>query len=202
MAHVGDVHHPVHIIASPAEELLQHVLHDIAAQVADVGEVVHGGAAGVHLHAGRECGCLNSSFLWVAELYRYISTDSFYVSEPADSSRRLLRYCSSMSFSKNSSRDRGCIQLFLLPGPVTLDLVHARRRRWRPFPRRLRTTWAGTPTAVAVLRHLAEDHGVGGDAGVVPHREGAQHLGAGRTPSHCCPGWGGACPGPCRCRPG
>ncbi|CAN4072558.1 DUF based on E rectale Gene description, partial [Dysosmobacter welbionis] len=37
VAHVGDVHHPVDIIASPAEELLQHVLHDITAQVADVG---------------------------------------------------------------------------------------------------------------------------------------------------------------------
>ena len=50
VAHVGDVHHPVHVIAVVAQELLQHVLHDIGAQIADVGEVVHGGAAGVHLH--------------------------------------------------------------------------------------------------------------------------------------------------------
>ncbi len=50
VAHVGDVHDPVHVIAAVAQELLQHVLHDVGAQVADVGEVVHRGAAGVHLH--------------------------------------------------------------------------------------------------------------------------------------------------------
>ena len=50
VAHVGDVHHPVHLIALVPQELLQHVLHDVGAQVADVGEVVDGGAAGVHLH--------------------------------------------------------------------------------------------------------------------------------------------------------
>ena len=58
MAHVGDVHDPVHVVAGIAQELLQHVLHDVAAQVADVGEVVHRGAAGVHFHmaggVGRE----------------------------------------------------------------------------------------------------------------------------------------------------
>ena len=31
----------------------------------------------------------------------------------------------------------------------------------------------------AVLRHRAEDHGARGNAGVVPHGEGAQYLGAG-----------------------
>ncbi len=50
VAHVGDVHDPVHVIAVIAQKLLQHVLHDIGAQVADVGKVVHRGAAGVHLH--------------------------------------------------------------------------------------------------------------------------------------------------------
>ena len=33
-----------------AQVLLQHILHDVGPEVADVGEVVHGGAAGVHLH--------------------------------------------------------------------------------------------------------------------------------------------------------
>ena len=50
VAHVGDVHDPVDVVALVAEEFLQHVLHDIGAEVADVGEVVHRGAAGVHLH--------------------------------------------------------------------------------------------------------------------------------------------------------
>ena len=53
VAHVGDVHHPVHAVSGAAQILLQHVLHDIAAQVPDVGEVVHRGSAGVHLHMAR-----------------------------------------------------------------------------------------------------------------------------------------------------
>ena len=56
VAHVGDVHDPVHVVAGPAQEFLQHVLHDVGAQVADVGEVVHRGAAGVHLHPARGVG--------------------------------------------------------------------------------------------------------------------------------------------------
>ena len=50
VSHVGDVHDAVHVVSGVAQVLLQHVLHDIGAQVADVGKVVHGGAAGVHLH--------------------------------------------------------------------------------------------------------------------------------------------------------
>ena len=56
VSHVGDVHDAGDVIARVAEQLLQHVLHDIAAQVADVGKVVHCGAAGVHLHPGRGYG--------------------------------------------------------------------------------------------------------------------------------------------------
>ena len=29
MAHVGDVHHPVHVVAVVAQKLLQHILHDV-----------------------------------------------------------------------------------------------------------------------------------------------------------------------------
>ena len=56
VAHVGDVHHPRHVVAGVAQQLLQRVLHDVAAQVADVGEVVHRGAAGVHGHPARLVG--------------------------------------------------------------------------------------------------------------------------------------------------
>ena len=50
VSHIGDVHDAVHIVPGVAQVLLQHVLHDVGAQVADVGKVVHRGAAGVHLH--------------------------------------------------------------------------------------------------------------------------------------------------------
>ena len=56
---------------------------------------------------------------------------------------------------------------------------------WSTLPTKLvfspamRTTRAGTPTAVAVFRDLLQYHGVGGDPGPVPHLEGSQHLGPG-----------------------
>ena len=54
VADVGDVHDAVHAVARKTQVLFQHILHDVGAQVADVGKVVHGRAAGVHLHmAGR-----------------------------------------------------------------------------------------------------------------------------------------------------
>ena len=56
VAHVGDVHDPVHIVAHIAQVLLQHILHDVAAEVADVGKVIHRGAAGIHLHVARRVG--------------------------------------------------------------------------------------------------------------------------------------------------
>ncbi len=51
MPHVGNIHHPVHVEAHKAQVFLQHVLHDIAPEVADMGEMVDRRAAGVHLHA-------------------------------------------------------------------------------------------------------------------------------------------------------
>ena len=48
--HIGDVHDAVHVVPGEAEVLLQHVLHDIAPEVPDVGEVVHRRAAGIHFH--------------------------------------------------------------------------------------------------------------------------------------------------------
>ena len=50
VAHVRDVHDTVDAVAGIAQELFQHVLHDIAAEVADVGEMIHRGAAGIHFH--------------------------------------------------------------------------------------------------------------------------------------------------------
>ena len=54
VAHIGDVHYPVHTVSGVAEVFLQDVLHDIAAEIADMGEMIHRGAAGIHFHmAGR-----------------------------------------------------------------------------------------------------------------------------------------------------
>ena len=48
MADVRDVHHALDGIAHVAQALFEHVLHNIAAQVADVGEVIDRRAAGIH----------------------------------------------------------------------------------------------------------------------------------------------------------
>ena len=48
MADVRDVHHALDGIAHVAQTLLEHVLHNIAAQVADVGKVIDRRAAGIH----------------------------------------------------------------------------------------------------------------------------------------------------------
>ena len=50
MAHVGDVHNAMDIVAGVAHILLQHVLHEVGAEVTDMGKVVHGRAAGIQLH--------------------------------------------------------------------------------------------------------------------------------------------------------
>ena len=59
MAYVRDVHDAVDTVPGIAQELFQHVLHDIAAEVADVGEVIHRGAAGIHFHMAR---CVGGEF--------------------------------------------------------------------------------------------------------------------------------------------
>ena len=63
VSHVGDVHDAVHVVSGVAQVFLQHILHDIAAEVADVGKVIHRGAAGVHLHQIRVIG--NKAFFFM-----------------------------------------------------------------------------------------------------------------------------------------
>ena len=46
VAHIGDVHHALEVVAGIAQITVQNVLHDVGAQIADMGK----GAAGVHLH--------------------------------------------------------------------------------------------------------------------------------------------------------
>ena len=50
VTYVGDVHDAVDAVAGIPQELFQHVLHNVAAEVADVGKVIHRGAAGIHFH--------------------------------------------------------------------------------------------------------------------------------------------------------
>ena len=50
MAHIGDVHNPLDIVAGIAQGFLQHIFHNIGTQVANVGVVIHRGAAGVHFY--------------------------------------------------------------------------------------------------------------------------------------------------------
>ena len=65
MAHVRDVHDPLDGISQIAQGLFQHILHNIGAQIADVGKMVNRGAAGVHLHQLRVVG--NKQFLLVGQ---------------------------------------------------------------------------------------------------------------------------------------
>ena len=50
VSHICDIHNPGDLVAVPPKELLQHILHQIAAQVPDVGEMVNGRSAGIHAH--------------------------------------------------------------------------------------------------------------------------------------------------------
>ena len=56
MAYIRDVHDPLNIIAQISEILFQYILHDIAAEVADMGKVVYRRAAGVHFNLSRFVG--------------------------------------------------------------------------------------------------------------------------------------------------
>ena len=58
VAHVGDVHDVVHLVAVVVERTDQEVFENVSAEVADVGEMVHRRAATVHAHGGnafRKC---------------------------------------------------------------------------------------------------------------------------------------------------
>ncbi len=61
MAHVGDIHHALDRIALIAQELFQDILHDIAAQVADMGEMIDRRAAGIHFD---KIGVIGDKFLF------------------------------------------------------------------------------------------------------------------------------------------
>ena len=50
VAHVGDIHDPLHRISQIPQGFFQHVLHNVGTEVANVGIVVHRGSAGVHFH--------------------------------------------------------------------------------------------------------------------------------------------------------
>ena len=65
MAHIGDVHNPLDIVAGVAQGFFQHIFHNIGTQVADVGVVIHRGSAGVHLHLLGIVG--NKQFLLVGQ---------------------------------------------------------------------------------------------------------------------------------------
>ena len=65
MADVSDVHDPLDVIAQIPQGLFQHIFHNVGAQVADVGVMVHRGAAGVHFHQIRVVG--NKQLLFMGQ---------------------------------------------------------------------------------------------------------------------------------------
>ena len=56
VAHIGDIHDTLYVIAQITQGFFQHILHNIGAEVADVGVVVYRRAAGVHFHLVRVVG--------------------------------------------------------------------------------------------------------------------------------------------------
>ena len=65
MTHVRDVHSTGYVVSRVAEIFFQHVLHNVGAEVADVGEMIDRGTAGVHLHLAGLVG--NKVFFLVGE---------------------------------------------------------------------------------------------------------------------------------------
>ena len=56
MAHIGDVHDTLDIVALIAQSLFQHIFHNVGAQVANMGIVIDRRAAGVHFDDARIVG--------------------------------------------------------------------------------------------------------------------------------------------------
>ena len=50
MSYIGDVHNTLYIISDIAQVLFEHVLHNVAAEIAYVRKVIHGRTAGVHIY--------------------------------------------------------------------------------------------------------------------------------------------------------
>ena len=63
VAHVGDVHDVVHLVAVVLERTDQEVFENVRAEVADVGEMVHRRATTVHAHGGNAFGECEYFFL-------------------------------------------------------------------------------------------------------------------------------------------
>ena len=61
MADVGHIHHARDIITDVTQKFFQHILHDIGSEVADMGKMIHGGTAGIHLHLA---GFVRDKFLY------------------------------------------------------------------------------------------------------------------------------------------
>ena len=96
MADVCDVHDALHGIARVAEVFFQHILHDIAAQIANMRKVIDRRAAGIHFDQLRVIG--DKFFLFVCgrvvKIHRQVS---FFVSLICSSSSAMRRLSSSIS---------------------------------------------------------------------------------------------------------
>ena len=56
VAHIGDIHDTLDRIPLITQGLLQHILHDVGSQVANVGKMVYRRAAGIHFYHIRRIG--------------------------------------------------------------------------------------------------------------------------------------------------
>ena len=50
MPNIGDIHYAIDLISRIYEIFFEHILHYIRTEVAYMGKMIHGGAAGVHCY--------------------------------------------------------------------------------------------------------------------------------------------------------
>ena len=53
MSHIGNIHHPRHIVAKIVQRSYQHILHNIGTKVADMSKMINRRTAGIHFHFPR-----------------------------------------------------------------------------------------------------------------------------------------------------
>ena len=61
VSHVRNVHNALYVISDVAQISVQNILHDVCSQIADMGKMIHGRAAGVHRHLA---GCVRNKLLF------------------------------------------------------------------------------------------------------------------------------------------
>ncbi|MPM45711.1 hypothetical protein SDC9_92402 [bioreactor metagenome] len=165
MAHIGDIHDTLDVVPGVPQILFQHVLHDIAAQVSDVGKVIDCGAAGVHFH---DVGVIGFEFFF------FVGGGVVKI----HGSGRPFFYGFQLLFQRVHPLEQGQ-QLLLNRVLHIIDLVHVVGKTGLYLPPADPHHLSRDAHGGGVGRDLAEHHGPRRNTGVVSYGEGSQDLRAG-----------------------